>query len=162
MKICGPKLSLFGVVISVWGIIQLVSIFRHQNRVNSDFILHETHHLMSSITLSLKWVKCWFHGRIRTQNSFLYSSGESIFFYVSMFWLALADHHGSVLFHTQCRPGRRFTSGRTLPYTKWILFCCRSGIFTGELSPPQKLPTRFRIIWFVVSFLSFRMHLIAG
>lgn len=54
MKICGPKLSLFGVVISVWGIIQLVSIFRHQNRVNSDFILHETHHLMSSITLSLK------------------------------------------------------------------------------------------------------------
>ena len=29
MKICGPKLSLCGLIISVWGIIQLVSWYRH-------------------------------------------------------------------------------------------------------------------------------------
>lgn len=28
MKICGPKLSLCGLIISVWGIIQLVSVFQ--------------------------------------------------------------------------------------------------------------------------------------
>jgi len=29
MKICGPKCSLCGLIISVWGIVQLVSVFSH-------------------------------------------------------------------------------------------------------------------------------------
>lgn len=69
MKICGPKLSLCGLIISIWGIIQLVfmGIFYHIKSVAlaEDLPLKETYSDMTDFYsdadrgYSLNAINCW-------------------------------------------------------------------------------------------------------
>lgn len=50
MKICGPKLSLCGLIISVWGIVQLVST---ENLISSNFQKVTTYIFMLKVLMGL-------------------------------------------------------------------------------------------------------------